>query len=1512
MPVDVKPLYDNIMKDPDVIPEEGQEKIDLAMSMVLQRATQAVNNEKALSLASSDSSVAKFLDFVTLSKAEDSKWGKGAAEWLRDERGYTDEAIEDMRIKADARQTKSGKRSTNLTLKDAKSLGAELASGAAKIEGWKPSATADPDDDVDPAESPVEEVTKVESPKTWDDISKLGFAQARQFLMSEPGGVVSNAELNRWAELPQHLTDGDIDQDKFLAFLHRQIAEAADVSVPKSAAEPDNDDGDNDDGANDNVGSGERTMGKVQQQLHEQLKEALGEKEYQLRNAGGELSHIKNQRQLDDHLSNKPPPRKDTSGDHIKWDSGNKYNHKLENGSIVRNEKGDLFSVDRLNGYNIELTGINEKGQSRGAKSNVTIDTQNKEGMTKYYPHKIGDIDNHKDLLRVNTQTRMPEGGDATQSVPAATKHKGDVPQKVGDTYEVNGRPAVVRHIFDQHPDLDESSYLSEFTDDEGGGFTSTASKPDSGELNRLKTQLDKKEITQEDYDNLVATEHADRNMTHITEGQGADLRIKSQPMDEAVEFYNTTNKAYLAALQKEMGLPKSDQLRGGLSKKEIKTYLDKVEKEKLNVYTPETTEEQTTTTENKFGGNIHARNYLKEVYSQEGEFEEREANGDFNDITNISSARRFHVNNDSRNMIQSKAKQNEQNIKNQKKREASDRARAETSEAHAYLRENMSEKEYDALLGTGGLGAISNLEQAKQHLIDNPPEDAKPVEAGKEGGTGSTTAGTEENPQGELFGAGTDFSGKTTPVTEGGKGTGRGKGPPIKTGDKPPDDAPKEESEEQKQVRAMVDTATKDGTLRHMFDAEQSIDGKDENPYMTFENYVASKLDNALKKPNISSLASEFGRQFKSMKGAEQAKNTADAKAKDADRKNKANDISGLTDELHGVDRNEATDSYRKILEHIAKYDDSISPANQTALKKAANRLKQVNGADSTKAYNVVQQHATRKDPEGNPLTGGAFSGDPADEHTQDYENDVAAQQQEITDEDDFHEHVSGESGREARMNSFENSDSDRLVHTDKDGKVTHTTLMHANYLGGKKKVKEDAGEAAAHSNDQYDVHGGDENIEGSRPSQSHHDWDTTKRGQHGEVGKDQIKAYKDAAAKMDEAQKAGNSAEEETQKQAMAKLDEESGGALSTMMSDAEKDRQRIERGQPPGPAPRPGLVWAAGIHHWVTPEKLQRIQAGLGDEDGYHVAPKDFAALLGHDEVDPSADHGDGTFGHDGAIHVTKYGAHAVADLHDPNKGVPENMPQNVGNSAKKGSIPHLAMRRLAGALGKAGIMKLKGDGSTDHGESGLVESHYRDPKTGKKTSERIMGEAGEELHGQTSHTPGTDVDEPTSSAYVNRVRDIKNRERIPNIKAKLATAMGRFRAIRDDPVERRKAARAVKHKVGRAARAKARGGMSALRAFDRRMQGEYRGEGLIGGMKITGRAVWDEAKFIGGAMPVVGPEAKVRRSVGAAVSSAKRASREEQKRIKQTEARKERSAVEELKQRTQKFTQKPTEE
>ena len=116
----------------------------------------------------------------------------------------------------------------------------------------------------------------------------------------------------------------------------------------------------------------------------------------------------------------------------IKWESGNKYNTDLKLGSLVRNEQGDLFKVNRLNGYNVELDGINEKGQSRGSTSNITINVDpsvRKQGDPFYYPHKIGNIDNHNDLLDVGTQARVdtdtsPTEQESTQ--PEVTPDKGE------------------------------------------------------------------------------------------------------------------------------------------------------------------------------------------------------------------------------------------------------------------------------------------------------------------------------------------------------------------------------------------------------------------------------------------------------------------------------------------------------------------------------------------------------------------------------------------------------------------------------------------------------------------------------------------------------------------------------------------------------------------------------------------------------------------------------------------------------------------------------------------------------------------------------------------------------------------------------------------------------------------------------------------------------------------------------------------------------------------------------
>ena len=50
MTINYKPLFDKIMEDPDIVPEDGVSKRNLALQMAIQRATQTINNFKALNL----------------------------------------------------------------------------------------------------------------------------------------------------------------------------------------------------------------------------------------------------------------------------------------------------------------------------------------------------------------------------------------------------------------------------------------------------------------------------------------------------------------------------------------------------------------------------------------------------------------------------------------------------------------------------------------------------------------------------------------------------------------------------------------------------------------------------------------------------------------------------------------------------------------------------------------------------------------------------------------------------------------------------------------------------------------------------------------------------------------------------------------------------------------------------------------------------------------------------------------------------------------------------------------------------------------------------------------------------------------------------------------------------------------------------------------------------------------------------------------------------------------------
>jgi len=573
------------------------------------------------------------------------------------------------------------------------------------------------------------------------------------------------------------------------------------------------------------------------------------------------------------------------------------------------------------------------------------------------------------------------------------------------------------------------------------------------------------------------------------------------------------------------------------------------------------------------------------------------------------------------------------------------------SANAANHLKEQLGEAEFNKRVEAGDLDGVRNIGQARRHIIDNPPSDAGPTEPATEPAAEKAPPPSDEGAEQGRMDMGEEEESEEK-ESEDADGAGDGEDDGTSDGDDdgtsdgedevPPEDAKK---------KRMMDKAREEGLFEHI---------AEDKPF-TYEN--AAEAEEAMAKLSTDKLGPLLDKTTKAKKAAadkaeavldNDKKAAAATKAKErSDAAKNVDTINNLTEEMpDGTTRADATDKYREILEHKERYGDDIDKAGKNALADAADNLVKNHNADFQRAHNLVQQHADA----------GGFGEDATTEHQETHDENISQQRGEIETEDSFHEHVSGESGSAARKNAFDNNDSGRVVHTDDKGKVTHSTLMDSRFDDGRKKVEESGkGGASAHHSDHDEVHGGDATVKGSRPSQSHHDWDTSKRGQHSEVGQQQIAAYKDAATKMDAAQKAGNPEEEETQKQAMAKLDEESGGALSTMMSDTEKEQERIDRGQPPGPPPRAGLVWAAGIHHWVSPEKLSEIQGGLGDGEGMHITPGDFQSMLGHGDSDPTGQHADGSQGHQGAVHVTKFGVHRVTDTPDPNEGTPSNLSQ-----------------------------------------------------------------------------------------------------------------------------------------------------------------------------------------------------------------------------------------------------------
>ena len=745
--------------------------------------------------------------------------------------------------------------------------------------------------------------------------------------------------------------------------------------------------------------------------------------------------------------------------------------------------------------------------------------------------------------------------------------------------------------------------------------------------------------------------------------------------------------------------------------------------------------------------------------------------------------------------------------------------------------------------------------------------------------GEGSGGSGEEEEPGGLGGGSGEGSGGGTG----GGrrrrtKGSGSGGGGGTQKKEEKRGPHPDEQA-----IRDLYQKAQEEGVLQHMY---EKVYGKD-NPFKSFESFVEEKLNAALQKPNLTKVQGEFGKAYdsktkadKKIKDDEQAEKDKQDATDKKERSDKANDISDLTKDLpEGTSKQDATDQYRNIMSHLYSNLTDLSDASKKKLKVAAEKLINNHGADYQTVDNFIDQHAKGDTDEERQKNWNEYR------ESEEYQNDVGDHNHNLNADAEYAEHVEGESGRAARVNSFENNDHGRVVHVDDDGKVTHTTHMHGNFEGGRKKVEEkgDARGASTHAHDHEEVHGG-ESI--GRDKQGHVGWRKEDAGnpQLAQAKQDYAAAFANVQHQLG-SDKPDQSVIEENQA-IMQQLEKDNPSLKSSMMSDTEKEQQRIDRGQPPGPPPRPGLVWAPGIHHWVTPEKLSELQGALNDGEGTHISPEDFQALLGHHEVDPYAAHADGSMGHQGGSLVTKFGLHRVGDA---TQGTPDHVPANSGGSNAHGTPFDLAAQALAHV-----IHKLGGTG-----------------KSGKIAREHLEGTG---INQTRSHTKeGVDIAQASGSAYIDEVADIARKERNEKLKARLNSAMGRFRAIWDQGTKEttKQAAKAIgrgtKKAAKKAGKELKRGGGQAYRDF----MGEYHGTSGVDSLKVFGRDLKREGRALKGAAPIVGPQSWTRRHLRAAKFSAKKGMERERYRTAARKNRRTQSAVNDLLNRTRSGKQEGTE-
>ena len=168
-------------------------------------------------------------------------------------------------------------------------------------------------------------------------------------------------------------------------------------------------------------------------------------------------------------------------------------------------------------------------------------------------------------------------------------------------------------------------------------------------------------------------------------------------------------------------------------------------------------------------------------------------------------------------------------------------------------------------------------------------------------------------------------------------------------------------------------------------------------------------------------------------------------------------------------------------------------------------------------------------------------------------------------------------------------------------------------------------------------------------------------------------------------------------------------------------DKEALRLKQGLPPGPPPRPGLVWAKGIHKWVKPETLKGLMGQVAPGGGMYMPnglPKD------HPDDE-----------HSGPVMVTANGVHSVnPGGGSSNVGDVPSAKDNVANILGAGMQPH---HDSGGPLAdqihvdKEAMDAMGANGATVNAATGGLSTPENDPATygkGGSASQRTLDRAG----------------------------------------------------------------------------------------------------------------------------------------------------------------------------------------